>query len=148
MNTMHKDLELFISLANELLEKEVEEPVVEPIDPDQLYEQLDLSLTDEPLMDQAFIHSLRQLVLSTPRTASKKFYNQLFGGRNSKAVLGDLIAVMLNNSMYTYKVAGPQVGVEKEIIHKSCDLVGYPSSSGWYHCRWWFHDQSHGYAHG
>ena len=53
------------------------------------------------------------------------FFNQLFGGRKSKAVLGDLLAVLLNNSMYTYKVAGPQVGVEKEIINQICNLVGY-----------------------
>ena len=31
--------------------------------------------------------------------------------------------------MYTYKVAGPQVGIEKEILHKVCDLVGYPKDS-------------------
>ena len=31
--------------------------------------------------------------------------------------------------MYTYKVAGPQVGIEQEIIRKSCDLVGYGSES-------------------
>ncbi|MFY0644382.1 MAG: aminotransferase class V-fold PLP-dependent enzyme [Bacteroidia bacterium] len=126
---MQNDLALFISLANELIEKEEVEPVVEPIDPDHLYEKLDLTLGDEPMVDEEFAESLRQLVLATPRTASKKFYNQLFGGRNSKAVLGDLIAVMLNNSMYTYKVAGPQVGVEKEIIHRSCDLAGYPKQS-------------------
>ena len=44
------------------------------------------------------------------------FFNQLFGGRHSKAVLGDLLAVMLNNSMATYKISGPLVAVEKEIL--------------------------------
>jgi sulfinoalanine decarboxylase/sulfinoalanine decarboxylase/aspartate 1-decarboxylase len=57
------------------------------------------------------------------------FFNQLFGGRQSKAVLGDLLAVMLNNSMYTYKVAGPQVGIEQEIIRQSCNLIGYGGNS-------------------
>ncbi|MEJ6796872.1 MAG: aminotransferase class V-fold PLP-dependent enzyme, partial [Flavobacteriales bacterium] len=47
----------------------------------------------------------------------------------SKAVLGDLLAVMLNNSMYTYKVAGPQVGIEQEIIRQSCNLIGYGDQS-------------------
>ena len=31
--------------------------------------------------------------------------------------------------MYTYKVAGPQVGVEKEILHKICQLLGYASDN-------------------
>lgn len=59
------------------------------------------------------------------KNSNKFIFNQLFGGRQSKAVLGDLLAVLLNNSMYTYKVAGPQVGIEQEIIRKSCQLIGY-----------------------
>jgi sulfinoalanine decarboxylase/sulfinoalanine decarboxylase/aspartate 1-decarboxylase len=47
----------------------------------------------------------------------------------SKATLGDLLAVMLNNSMYTYKVAGPQVGIEKAVLHKICDMIGYGNQS-------------------
>ena len=39
--------------------------------------------------------------------------------------------MVLNNSMYTYKVAGPQVGIEQAIIRKSCELIGYgPQSNG------------------
>lgn len=126
---MLDDLELFYTLANELLQAEQQDAVIKPIPPDDLYTVLDLTLNEEPVIDTEFKSALRSLVLSTPRTASNLFFNQLFGGRNSKAVLGDLLAVMLNNSMYTYKVAGPQVGVEKEIIHKSCDLAGYPKGS-------------------
>ncbi|MEC8831771.1 MAG: aminotransferase class V-fold PLP-dependent enzyme, partial [Bacteroidota bacterium] len=58
------------------------------------------------------------------------FFNQLFGGRNGKAVLGDLLAVVLNNSMYTYKAAGPQIGVEKEILRKINELLGWSKSGG------------------
>ncbi len=68
-------------------------------------------------------------MLKTPRTATNGFFNQLFGGRNEKAILGDLLAVILNNSMYTYKAAGPQIGVEKVIIREVCNLIGWNSSS-------------------
>ena len=60
---------------------------------------------------------------------TKLFFNQLFGGRNPYATLGDLLAVLLNNSMYTYKVAGPQVGVEKEIIKQVVALINYPTTA-------------------
>jgi sulfinoalanine decarboxylase/sulfinoalanine decarboxylase/aspartate 1-decarboxylase len=83
------------------------------------------------MVDDSFKQLLREILLSTPKTATNLFFNQLFGGRQSKAILGDLLAVMLNNSMYTYKVAGPQVGIEQEIIRKSCDMIGYgPQSNG------------------
>ena len=47
-----------------------------------------------------------------------------------KAVLGDLLAVILNTSMYTYKISGPQIGIEKEIISQICKLIGYGNDSG------------------
>ena len=118
-----------MQLAQQLLDAEQQEAVLKPMDADRLHEQLDLDLNEEPALEQSFKTALSDLVLNTPRTATHLFYNQLFGGRNGKAVLGDLLAVLLNNSMYTYKVAGPMVGVEKVIIRKSCELAGYPSDS-------------------
>ncbi|MFT5437187.1 MAG: sulfinoalanine decarboxylase, partial [Ulvibacter sp.] len=109
---MEKDLALFNKLATLLLKKENEEPIAQIIPPNEMHESLDISLEDSPASEAFFEEALEKLVLSTPRTASRQFFNQLFGGRISKATLGDLLAVLLNNSMYTYKVAGPQVGVE------------------------------------
>jgi len=126
---MQKDLELFQSLAKKLIQAEKDQPVAAPIPADELYDRLSLSLTEEPAAPDFFEKTLEDLVLNTPRTATKLFFNQLFGGRQPKATLGDLLAVLLNNSTYTYKVAGPQVGVEKEILHKICNLVGYGKSS-------------------
>lgn len=125
---MIKDLALFNKITNLLLKSEEEQPIAKPIPPEELYNKLDISL-GVPASEAFFEETLTDLVLSTPRTATKLFFNQLFGGRNSKATLGDLLAVLLNNSMYTYKVAGPQVGIEKEILHKVCGLVGYPKDS-------------------
>ena len=124
---MKNELELFNKLAHKLFEAENNNPVTKPIPAAELFKQLDITLYDQP--DSNFEASLEKLVLNTPRTATRLFFNQLFGGRNPKATLGDLVAVLLNNSMYTYKVAGPQVGVEKEILHKICGLIGYPNTS-------------------
>lgn len=121
----NKDLSQFQEIVTQLIQAEKEEPVVKPIAPEKLFEQLDLSLNKEALDDEAFYKSLKQLVFNTPRTATSKFFNQLFGGRRSKSVLGDLVAVMLNNSMYTYKVAGPMVGVEKVVLSEVCKIIGY-----------------------
>jgi sulfinoalanine decarboxylase len=126
---MEKDLELFNKLAALLLKKEKAEPVANIIPSEKLHQSLNISLEDNPASEGFFEEALEQLILSTPRTATRQFFNQLFGGRNSKATLGDLLAVLLNNSMYTYKVAGPQVGIEKEILHKICQIIGYPKDN-------------------
>lgn len=126
---MLKDLKLFQELSEILLSEEQKNPVAEPIDTDKLYDTIDLSLNDSPALDNEFKALLLQIIKSTPKTASKSFFNQLFGGRLSRATLGDLLSVMLNNSMYTYKVAGPQVGIEKIILHKICEMIGYGNES-------------------
>ena len=129
MSDIKSDLTLFNELVEVLINEEVQNPVAQRIDSSKLYNALDLSLNEGPMVDDAFKSVLREILISTPKTATNLFFNQLFGGRQSKAVLGDLLAVLLNNSMYTYKVAGPQVGIEQEIIRQSCDLIGYGANS-------------------
>lgn len=126
---MKKDLELFNKIANKILKAEEEIPVVTPIHPKQMHERFDLALGENPMDEESFIETLEDIILHTPRTASNHFFNQLTGGRNSRATLGELLAVMLNSTMATYKVAGPQVGVEQVIIKEICRLIGYHENS-------------------
>jgi len=129
MSEIVKDLALFNELVEVLINEEKINPVADRIEAEALYDSIDLSLNNEGMIDEDFKKAVSDVLVSTPKTATSLFFNQLFGGRQGKAVIGDLLAVLLNNSMYTYKVAGPQVGIEQEIIRKSCDLVGYGAES-------------------
>ncbi len=120
-----EDLALFNELANKLLNAEENDPVVKPVHPRTIFDRFDLALADNAIPEAEFKAALEDIIMHTPRTASNHFFNQLFGGRNSKAMLGDLLAVMLNSTMATYKIAGPQVGVEQVIIKKICEIIGY-----------------------
>ncbi|RYM35750.1 aminotransferase class V-fold PLP-dependent enzyme [Brumimicrobium glaciale] len=122
---MEEALAVFQSIASELLADEKVNSVVDYIPADQLFDKLDLSLIDQPIDDETHLRKLKELVMATPRTATNAFFNQLYGGRNEKAVLGELLAVLLNNSMYTYKAAGAQVGVEKIVLRKVCEIIGW-----------------------
>ncbi len=127
---MKNELELFTKLATYLLEEESRFPVVKPLLPESLFDSLDVSLSEEKISDYQLESSLKKILSATPKTATPLFFNQLFGGRNTKATLGDLLAVLLNNSMYTYKVAGVQVGIEKEILNQVAQLSGFPETAG------------------
>ena len=128
-NNMISALNDFVSLSKELLIDENENPISKRISVDNLSQTFDIGLSGSPLNEKEYYENLKKIVLSTPKTSSKLFFNQLFGGRKSKAILGDLLAVMLNNSMYTYKVAGVQVGIEKEILNQVINLIGYGSEA-------------------
>ncbi|MFB1002613.1 MAG: pyridoxal-dependent decarboxylase [Bacteroidia bacterium] len=127
---MQSELKFFNELVTKLLEKERSEPVVEPLPTSSVIADLDLGFSDEGMLEEDWQKVVENAVMHTPRTASKLFFNQLFGGRQPKAVIGDLLAVILNNSMYTYKVAGPQAGIETAIIKETCKLVGYTDGDG------------------
>lgn len=127
---MQKTLNLFNQLVDTFLKDEAKNPVVKPVPPEELEQHFDILLNENGMDDIEFQNALEKIVLHTPKIASKQFYNQLYGGRNNYAVLGDLLAVVLNTSMYTYKVAGPMVGVEKAIIEKSCELIGMQDGVG------------------
>jgi sulfinoalanine decarboxylase/sulfinoalanine decarboxylase/aspartate 1-decarboxylase len=129
-NNIQEDLKIFNELIEEFLKEEINNPISDVILPTDIESKLDLSLNDKGMITSEFKSTLNKLILGTPKSSSNLFFNQLFGGRHSKAVLGDLIAVFLNTSMATYKIAGPQVGVEKEILKKVCQLIGYNGNSG------------------
>ncbi|MCC1483238.1 pyridoxal phosphate-dependent decarboxylase family protein [Winogradskyella immobilis] len=126
---MQQDIDLFNELSHILLEEEKNNPVAKPIPTTELFNALDLDLNTDGILDDELKANLASIIKSTPKTASKSFFNQLFGGRMGKATLGDLLSVMLNNSMYTYKVAGPQVGIEKIVLKNIAKLAGYPKDS-------------------
>lgn len=126
---IEKDLDTFHQLAHSLLKAEEEQPVVKPLSTDKVMEQLQLHLHDEGLPDHELQELLQNLILHSPRTATRGFFNQLFGGRHGKAILGELLSALLNNSMYTYKAGGPMIGVEKEILRQTSILVGYGDQS-------------------
>ena len=126
---MKKELHFFNQLVKKLIHNEEFNPVSKPIENHDVIEQLNLEFNDEGINDQDWEKLIETVALHTPKTASKLFFNQLYGGRQPKAILGDLLAVILNNSMYTYKVAGPQSGIEKVILNKVCKLIDYPKTA-------------------
>ena len=125
---LSNDLNIFNSLAQSLI-KDEERGVVNQIDPNELLKIFNISLKENPISDEELKESLNHLILNTPKTSGNLFFNQLFGGLNSKAVLGDLLAVILNNSMATYKISGPMVEIEKKIIRKIAAMISYPETS-------------------
>jgi sulfinoalanine decarboxylase/sulfinoalanine decarboxylase/aspartate 1-decarboxylase len=127
---MKSDLSTFMKLAQGLIVDEDKHPVSTRIPAHMLKETLSISLCEDGIDEDNFTKILKEVVLATPKTSSNLFFNQLFGGRESKAVLGDLLAVMLNNSMYTYKVGGVQVGIEKEILDQVIQRIDYGPDAG------------------
>ena len=81
-NNIEEDLKLFNKLANDFLKEEKLKPLSNYIKPEDLYDEIDLALNDYPAIDADFKKTLHQLILSTPKSSSKYFFNQLFWGED------------------------------------------------------------------
>ena len=124
------DLNTFNHLAKEIISDCNKNGISKKVKPTDLLKKFGIELNNSGISDNHLKEILKELVLHTPKTSGKLFFNQLFGGVNSKAVLGDLLAVLLNNSMATYKIAGPMIELEREILRKVAHLISYPNTFG------------------
>jgi len=119
-----------LAIMARLREVERIAPVLVPEAPEALAEGLALDLPSEPRSWSEVAEDLERLVLCSPRTTTTAFFNQLFGGRMGSATAADMLASLLNQSMYTYKVAGPQVLVEAALTRHMGRHLGWTDAGG------------------
>ncbi len=123
-------LEHLVAAIDRYLEREQHEPVVFPPPGDWPTSPVTLAMPHEGRPLHAVLDDLESLLAATPKPASKRFFNQLYGGRDTAATLAEMMAVLANSQMHTFKVAGPQVLVEKTVLARMAELVGYPEGEG------------------
>jgi glutamate/tyrosine decarboxylase-like PLP-dependent enzyme len=123
-------LDSTFSLARRLLRLEqVSEPEPAPR-PAEVSARIDLALPPVGRPPAEVFELLGRLVELTPKTSSRRFYNQLFAGREPLAAAAEVLTGLLNSSMYTYKVGGVQVLVEQAVTRRLCQLAGFPEGEG------------------
>lgn len=119
-----------VRLIESHVEAEKRDGVRTPRDPADLHEAIDIGLSEEPMSLPGVEALLTQILAVTPSTATPRFFNQLFAGRDGAAFLGEVLASLLNNSMYTYKVAGIHVLMELELVRRMGAMLGFDDPEG------------------
>ncbi len=118
------------TLAQQYVFDENRHPAKQAFAPDWLSDKLDLELPEKGRdLDEVMDH-IGDVLSYTPTTSSTRFFNQLFGGRDIAATAAEMLACVTNNSMYTYKAAGPQILIENMLINRLCQYAGFVTSDG------------------
>ncbi len=92
--------------------------------------ELDLAPPRRGQPMEAVAERLWRVLEYTPNTAGKRYFNQLFAGRDEGALLGEIVAAVANNSMYTFKAAGAQVLAERALLRHMGAKVGWSDCEG------------------
>lgn len=118
------------ALAREVVANEGAAATAEAMDPARLASRLDLGLGADPLATPEVMARLRAVLEATPSSASWRFVNQLFGGRLPAAMAAQMLTAVSNVSMYTFKAAGAQILVERELLRHMARHAGIADAEG------------------
>lgn len=117
-------------LARRLLADEGEPTRSELRDPRRLEDLLDLGIPEGGHPAREVLARLEAVLSATPSTSSWRFVNQLFGGREPAATAAELLTAVSNVSMYTFKAAGAQILVERELLRHMARRAGLGDAEG------------------
>ena len=119
-------LERVSSIVRQHVQGDTGQPINPYRSPAELKEHLDLSIDPEGQSAEGVMDALAELAAASPRSTSKRFYNQLFGGRDPVATAADMLVPVLNSSLYTFKAAGAMALVEEIVIERMAEKIGFP----------------------
>lgn len=105
-------------------------PVTKPVSPQVLRDRLPLALPTEGKPLDALNADIARYLAHTVKTAHPSYFNQLWGGFNAACFMGDVLTSATNTSMYTHEVAPVATLIEKTLIAKMGELIGYDNPEG------------------
>lgn len=105
-------------------------PVVRHLEPQALQRALELELPNKPRGLEAALELAKKSLHYSVATGHPRFLNQLFGGFDAAAILGEWISALTNTSMYTFEAAPVGTVVELALLERMTQYVGWKDGEG------------------
>nr|XP_022328984.1 cysteine sulfinic acid decarboxylase-like [Crassostrea virginica]XP_022334582.1 cysteine sulfinic acid decarboxylase-like isoform X1 [Crassostrea virginica] len=104
--------------------KDRDSKVVEFKHPKELEAMLDLGLNKET-SDDSLLKICQDIIKYSVKTGHPRFFNQLYGGLDDYSLGGSWLTEVLNTSVYTFEVSPVFTVMEKTLLQKMLDLIGF-----------------------
>ncbi|MEM7769049.1 MAG: aminotransferase class V-fold PLP-dependent enzyme [Cyanobacteria bacterium P01_A01_bin.37] len=123
VHLMHQLEQFFANTAHK-------KPITQNLDPAELRDRLSLDLPAEgvPLTDLET--DIADYLTYAVKTAHPAYFNQLWGGFRASCFMGEMLTSATNTSMYTHEVAPVATLIEKTLIAKMGEFVGFSAPEG------------------
>ena len=122
--------QVLAALVEQQLRRDREQPMRPHRTMEALEASLPVALDGRPLPWPQTHALLEEVLAATPSTSSRRFFNQLFGGRDAVALLGEMAAALTNGPMHTFKASGVAVLIERAVLRRMGQLAGMPDGDG------------------
>ena len=107
-----------------------DEKAVEFLNARSRMKSTDLVLPLEGRGSQSILDDIDNFLRQCVKTNRPEFMNPLWGGLNIAGFAGEVIAALTNQSMYTYELSPIATLIEKAIIERMMEIVGYSEGFG------------------
>lgn len=108
-----------------------EEPLLCFRDPDELQQEFDLTLSDEPSLnseDQVIESMTKMIRYSIHQSHPFYIYQLLSGGLDPYTIMADFMLTVMTSSGLTYEDSPFYTLVEEEVMRASRKIIGYPEN--------------------
>ena len=132
MNTLNEEKflnDVFLTLKKYVSQNVVNNPVIKSSTPDEM-NHLIPAINARGVDQDSFIKELEFILDRSVRTNHPLFLNQLFGGADPLALVGDFVASLLNPTMATFEVAPVLTVIEKRLVNQLLQMTGLNQGEG------------------
>lgn len=98
--------------------------------PAGLRAELDLRLPLQGFGLDTVLDDLDSYIANSVNTHRSEFMNPLWGGLSLPALAGDIVASTTNNAMYTFELSPMGTLIERALIDRMNEIVGFPDGFG------------------
>lgn len=120
-----KKLVQFLAISNDRNSK-----IINFVTPEEIKACFNFTLPEYGTSLGGILEQVENILHYVVKTAHPRFYNQLWAGVDVNCLMGQWIANTTNTSMYTYEMAPLYVMMEKTILNKLQEYVGYENGDG------------------
>eukprot|EP00794_Sanderia_malayensis_P003132 gene3132-3600_t len=127
---------VFIQEMVELLKKHISESfdreskVVKFKLPNELIKEVNPDLNDGPASLEELIQITRKTLEYSVKAGHPRFFNQLFAGLDITGLMAQWVTAATNTSMYTYEMAPVFLLMERSVLERFRELVGFTKCDG------------------
>jgi glutamate decarboxylase len=104
--------------------------VAEFIAPEDLKKKIDFTLQENPQTRSEVMTNIDGILKYAVKTGHARYFNQLWAGVDTSALMGQWIAATTNTSMFTYEVAPVYLVMEHYVLQKLLSYAGFTNGDG------------------
>ncbi|CAD5214898.1 unnamed protein product [Bursaphelenchus okinawaensis] len=98
--------------------------------PEDMKKLIDLTIPEHPMPLAELVDSCKKVLKLGVKTGHPRFFNQISCGLDLVSMAGEWLTATANTNMFTYEISPVYILMEKEVMRKMMDLIGWPADVG------------------